>query len=479
MKEAPLLKSLCEHLRQKYTGFHTPGHQGGHGGSQYFFNLMEKYGIKMDLTELPGLDNLKRPSECIQRAQKLAAHRYGACQTFFLVNGSTIGLQAALLALNRPNKKVMLTRHSHISVINGLVLTGGNPVIAPVQLDYRWNIPLGTTSGMLKSVLDSNPDVETVVLTSPSYQGTGIDCGEYRQLMGNRSISVIVDEAHGSHLYFQSKLALSAQKQGYDVVIHSTHKTLGSLTQSSLLHVNRGDLIEPLERSLGILHTTSPSYLLMGSLDGVQQQMGLEGPLLVEETMELAEGLRSAIRKIKGYSLFGDELEATWLYDPTKIIISARALGLTGWELASILRDHGIMVEFSDYYYVLLLITIGHERSHIEYLLKALREISKYHKKKNSLPPMEKTSDIYELMPHLQLTPRQVFWSNRSYLPIRQAVGRITGDVLVVYPPGIPLLWPGQIIEPVHVDYLEWAYRHSLPISGLTEELRLAVVSEE
>jgi len=434
--------------------------------------------LQIDLTEVYGLDNLKNPVGCLKKAQALAAGAFGACQTFFLVNGSTAGLHAALLAVNKPETKIIMPTNAHVSVLNGLVLSGGIPVLAPVEIAEKWGIALGTPVEKILSIILRKQDIQAILVTQPTYQGTGVDVENMIMKTRQAGIPLIVDEAHGAHLYFQESIPLSAQKSGADLVIQSTHKTLPALTQASMFHVNNEKWIEPVRRALDILQTSSPSYLLMASLDAVQAQMNEKGPSLLEKTMELAEELHSLIRTLPGYLLLHDDIEPPWRHDPTKVVISAAQLGLTGWEQAFILREkYGIAVEMSEYFYTLLLINTGHTRSDIIKIHKALRDIGKY-EKKQPLDTLENYLHAYKRQPDPVLTPRQVFLKEKIQLPLHQAKGRVAGEPLTIYPPGIPLVWPGEVFIKEHLEILNRAIKQKLPVQGIYSGDRVYVLRD-
>lgn len=477
MQIAPLVEQIKKYIEQSYTGFHTPGHRQGKGIYAGFRELAQDI-CKMDLTELPGLDNLKNPTECIKTAQELAAKLFESEKTFFLVNGSTVGLQAALLTLF-PGKRVIVPRNAHISVVNGLVLSGSVPLVAPVVSDTEWGIPLGMADESITHLLLEYPDVEAVVSVQPTYEGFGCNIYEWVDFLRRKKVLSIVDEAHGAHLYFQDVLPLSAQRAKADIVIQSTHKTLGALTQASMLHVNEAKLIAGVAAALNILQTTSPSYLLMASLDSVQAQMFQEGKALVQRTWEMALELRAALRKLPGLRLIDEEVASAWYHDPTKILLSGRELGLTGWELARILQEeHGIIVELASYYYVLLLLTIGHEPEDTSKLITALKKLARKYGKTHNLAPWQHPGEIITGKIALHLTPRQVFWAPKEELPLKKALGRIAAVPLTVYPPGIPLIWPGQAIGEDALSYLEWVIGNNFPVQGLTPNLKITVVKE-
>lgn len=479
LKDTPLIAKISEYIELNKLSLHTPGHQQGGGMFTAFKKVLGKRFLAGDLSEVPGLDNLRNPQECLRETQGLAAAAYGARKTFFLVNGSTVGIEAVILGLNRQGGKVLVARNAHISVLNGLILSGGQPILLPVVLEPRWGIALGADLSATKNIIANEADVDLAVFTQPCYQGVGLEPRVLKDILSPRQIPFLCDEAHGAHLFFQNQLDFSAQREQIDVVVQSTHKTLGALTQASMLHINRSELIIPVQEALETLQTSSPSYLLLASLDAVQAQMRQEGEKLVAKSWDLADGLRTEIRKIEGYSLLSDELSDSWQQDPGKIVLSAADFGLRGWELAEILSNkYGIMVELSDYYYCLFLITHGHCKRDLHRVVSALKDIRKnYHK--TPVPPLELAQGLYQTPQQVLYTPRQVYQASKESVPVSQARGRLAGKALTIYPPGIPLLWPGQEIKAEQQEYLEWAASNRLPIHGLTEEGMIIVMKME
>lgn len=468
MRYTPLIQKISEYLEKGLVGFHTPGHQYGRILGTQTRPILEQ-AARADLTEVPGLDNLKNPTGCLLEAQGLAAQVFGACKTFFLVNGSTVGLQASLLALNSDGGTVILPRQSHVSLVNGLVLSGGKPVVIPAEIDQNWGLALGTKPSDLKEILHRHPEAEAIFLTQPSYQGVGQDIREIISTAKRNRIPLVVDEAHGGHLYFQDELPLSAQRFQADIVVQSTHKTMAALTQASMLHVNDPRWIKPVARALDLLQTTSPSYLLLASLDGVQAQMGEQGSDLVAKTREMSYELHSYLAKL-GYRLLRDELKDPWFQDPAKLVISAAEIGRTGWEMAAILQDdYGLVAEQSDYYYVLFLINPGHTPADVAALKKALKEIMTNKRKGKGLNPFPWPGEMYKKEPPIILTPRQVYAGEKEEIPLTKAAGRIAVEPVAVYPPGIPLVWPGEAISREQLDYLDEMLKHQLPVHGISK----------
>lgn len=472
----PLLDKIREYLEKEIIGFHTPGHERGNGCSEELQSLAQRYPLGMDLTEVPGLDNLRAPQGCLEESQMLAAKAFGACETFFLVNGSTLGIQAAVMAVNKPGRKIIIARNSHIATFNAIVLSGGVPVFAPAEMEKEWGFPLGVSADNFKNTWKSNPDAESIVLTHPEYRGIGVNIKKTIEFIKSWQIPIVIDEAHGSHLYFQESLPLSAQSCAPDITIHSSHKTLAALTQASMIHINDKVWSNPIRTALNILQTTSPSYLLLASLDSVQAQMNLQGQQIVAKVMEIAQSFAYDISRIGGYRIFKANNEDGWYQDPTKVLVSAADLGLTGWELATELQyKYNICVEMSDYYYALFLIHCGHTNFDIERVTDALRSIRKLHKKK-TLPPLYFPKAVFNQTVQPELSPREVFFAEKEAIPIKAAQHRVIAEPYVFYPPGIPFLWPGEVILNEHIEFIEELCQQRNIVPGISSNGMVSVL---
>jgi len=477
--QSPLINSIREHLGRNATGFHMPGHKGAKGLPREFVLLARKHFMKSDLTELPGLDDLRAPSACLKESQRLAAAVFGAKQTFYLTNGSTLGIQASLLAVSAPDKKILIPRNAHISVLNGLVLTGGVPVLAPLVIEEEWGFPMGMSLEGLRETFSENPDLSSALLVNPEYRGTSAEIAELLRIVEKRGIPVIVDEAHGAHLYFGRRPTFSAQRCGADIVVHGAHKTLPVMTQTSLLHVNNDELVKDVQQALLLLQTTSPSYLLLASLDALQAELYRKGKELLEKSSELANKLRAEAQKISGFRVYAPEKSSGWYQDETKILLSSAELGITGWELAEILRnEYCIDVELSDYYYVLLLINFGHEMANVTKIIRALKRIGKRDLKRKRLPQI-KNRELFKKGPGPNVSPRNVYFAQKEKVGPQKAVGRIAAAPVITYPPGIPLLWPGEQISREHIDFLLETQSLGMKLSNSFNEGSLEVMIEK
>ena len=494
MKKAPILEALDSRQQKDSLGFHMPGHQRGQGLWPEFVRLLRDKGAALDLTELPGLDMLGTAKGCIAQSQEYMAQLLGAKKTFYLVNGATGGLEAALLAMTQPERPVLLPAHSHMSLLSGTVLSGCRPWILPSLVDEDWGLPLGTDPEALTQAEALRPDWQLLITVNPTYHGVVADlAGIYQWLGRNPHTAWLVDEAHGAHLPFLKLTrawpvgGCSALGWQAEAVVQSSHKMGGSFTQTALLHVNDERLVEPLRRALNTLQTSSPSYLLMGSLDAYQALLQEEGPKRLERARELAMDLAADIRKMGCYELWQDRLPSGYICDPCKLTLRPAELGLDGQELAELLqKQYRIDVEMADKEHVLFLITMGHKDKDLLRLGTALLEISKKYRK--SHPALEASAEgkaarekkrangdllksFYnqEHLPlELKLSPREAYFTPQEWIPLKTAAGRIAAQAVAPYPPGIPLLYPGMKIEKCHIEALEDWLRLETRIVGLS-----------
>jgi arginine/lysine/ornithine decarboxylase len=485
----PLLRALAGKAGDDWLGFHMPGHQRGKGLWKPFSAFLRDKGPAVDLTELPELDNLRMPQGCIKEAQAHMARLYGAAATFFLVNGASVGLMAALLAMNAPGKAVWIAEDAHISLYHALVLTGGRPMPAPVKVDPVWGISLGVDMDAWKHLLAHETDGDLAVSTHPSYHGVGAPLAALAASLEARpEVAWLVDESHGAHLPFIAGALPSAMDFPADAVVHSTHKMLGSLTQAALLHSLNPAWTGRLAETLCILHSTSPSYLLMASLDAVAGYMAADGRRKLLDLESLAGELAQGIRDIGGYRLFQDEVGGGYSMDVCKITLSGAELGLSGFDLAGILRrQFKIDVEMSTDFYVLCLLTMGHEIGDIRRILSALKHIAGTCATGGTLrartgrdkggPACGK--GYGRLGPViLERTPRDVYFEPKEIVSLSQARGRLAAHIVAAYPPGTPLVYPGQRLSQQDADRIMAVKEAGGALTGLLEGDRVQVCRE-
>ncbi len=444
--KTPLLNALARHRRLKTIPFHMPGHKKGKGIQPRFARLMKTDPFSLDMTEVPGLDDLHNPGGPIEEAQSRAAQLFGADRTFFLINGTTVGIHAAILAVCKQGDEILLPRDIHRSVIGACILAGARPRYLPARLNRDFFIPLPPKVEEVALGLQKYP-AKAVFQVYPSYYGLAGDLAGVTRVAHNLKIPVIVDEAHGAHFKFSDRLPAPALHLGADICIQSTHKTLGALTQASMLHV-RGRLVDRGEvaRQLGILQTTSPSYLLMASLDSATGHMEFSGKSLVDETVGLANRVREEINSLPGIRCLGTEGSGdngVFATDPTKMYISVRGTGLTGYQAADrLLKRYGIQVELGDRFNILCMFSIGNTSEDAGKLAAALREMA-------AVKPRSKAAETlldFDTLPVPRqiLTPREAWFARKRKVLLDDAIGEVAGEMVAPYPPGIPVLCPGE-----------------------------------
>lgn len=460
---SPLLDALIKYQKLNFVPLHMPGHKSGKGVSRKFYRTLKNNPFGFDLTEVPGLDDLNNPVGVIKQAQEQAAVMFGAEHSFFLVNGTTVGIHAAILSVCKPGDEILVPRDVHRSVIGACILSGVRPNYIEVKLDEEFYIPYPVKPEDVTSRLQ-NLSAKALIQVYPSYFGLAGDIPGIVKIAHDRDIPVIVDEAHGAHFTFSNRLPVSALEAGADVSIQSTHKTLGSLTQSSMLHI-KSRLIDKDEvaRQLRVLHSTSPSYLLMASLDDSVKHMGGNGKRLLEKIVEITGRTRKAINEIPGFKCLGSEKQGhngVVGIDPTKLCISVTNLGLSGYQVGEILsKKYRIQVELSDLYNILCMFSIGNTYKDAVKLINALKEISAggYYVTDNPLPPRKLP------LPRVIMTPREAWFANKRAVPVREAIGLISAEMVAPYPPGIPILCPGEEITHEIIDIVQEfkAHKHS------------------
>jgi len=468
----PYYSGLLAYIAKHRASFHMPGHKRGRGVHPDFKAFLGENVFLLDLTEVQGVDYLHKPTGILREAMDLLADAYGAEESFFLVNGSTVGNQAALMAVGGPGKKILIARNSHRSVVGGLILNGSIPVYLPVNVDPELGITTSVSPEVLREYLEKN-DVDAVFLTNPNYYGVSGNIRELVDIVHEHGLPIVVDEAHGAHFHFHQALPLSAVDAGADLVVQSTHKTLSSMTQSSWMHMN-GDLVdvELLKAALRTLQSSSPNYVLMASLDVARMQMATEGAELLSSALNVAQYLREAINEIPGLQCFGRERVGKYgIFDVdlTKITITVLGLGLTGYKVEQLLNDElGVEVELSDPNNILAFVTIGDDYDNADKLIKAMSNLSERFFGK--LPPLETAAvHTFPVLPEVVLTPREAFFAEKKVVPFREAVGAISAESVVLYPPGIPVIAPGERITEESFDYVMKRKEEGAEVQGTAD----------
>lgn len=467
-QETPLFNVLKEYVNRGIIPFHVPGHKKGHGIEKSFKDFMGENPFKIDVTVFDLVDSLHHPTGAIKEAQELLAEAYNADHSFFSVQGTSGAILAMIISVLRDEDKIIIPRNAHKAIMSGVILSGAVPVYVDPEVDERLGIAQGVTTESIKKALEENPDTKAVLIINPTYYGIASDIREIVKIVHGYNIPLLVDEAHGPHLAFSDDLPVSALEAGADICCQSTHKIIGAMTQCSVLHLkSRYISSERVQQVLNVLQTTSPSYILMASLDCARKQIALHGRELISYAVSLTNYAREEINKIPGLYCFGRDLidhQGVYDVDTTKVTISCRDLGITGAELEKILvGEFNIQMDLSDFYNVLATCTFGDTKKSIDALIDALKKISKrYYGKRQALRGF---SSIPE-HPKKILEPRQAFFHDKKSIPIKDSIGEVSAEFLMAYPPGIPVLCPGEIITKEIVDYVYEMKQCGLKLQG-------------
>lgn len=463
MEKMPLFNELNKIIDEDTISFHVPGHKKGAIFQELDYKNYKERILNIDTTEIPGTDNLHSPEGVIKTSQEIASKVFKSDYTFFLVNGSTCGIQSAVMSICNPNDKIIVSRDCHQSVINGCILGGIEPIYVNPKIDLNLGISLGVQLNDIKRLLDENEDAKGIIITSPTYFGVTSDIKKIADEVHIRGKILIVDEAHGSHLGLSDKLPKTALELGADIVIQSTHKTLSAFTQASMLHV-KGDRVDlhKLKSILRILQSSSPSYILMSSLEMASYIYENEGKRLMDEVLNSIIDVKDFIKSLKNIDIFGDDGKE----DITKMYILTKRLGKTGYEVEDTLREkYNIQVELSNPYGILLISSIGNRKKDFEKLKKALSEIDKQKHDKN----IENLISYPIKLPNKVLSPREAFYSKKTSINIEDSIGKICGEYIIPYPPGIAILCPGEKISREIVDYAVNSKKLGMNITGIKD----------
>ncbi len=404
------------------------------------------------------MDNLFAPEGVIAEAQILAADAFGAEQTWFLANGSTCGIEAAILATCGPGDKLILPRDVHTSAISGLILSGAVPIYVSPDYSREWDVSLGVSPTAIAQALADHPDAKAVLLVSPTYHGICSDLAAIAPLTHKHNIPLIVDEAHAPHFAFHPEFPMSALAAGADIAVQSAHKVLSAFTQAALLHV-QSDRINRhrLTQSLQLTQSSSPSYLLLGSLDAARQQMATAGHTLMERTLALADQSAQALSQLPGLRVLQPQQakgEAGIWGDRTRLTIDISKLGITGFEADHLLHTRcGVTAELPALRHLMFIISLGNTENDITQLITGFKHLCQRHPTTLPLPHFP-TPPAAE---HSQspLSPRQAFFATQCRIPTAQAIGQICAETICPYPPGIPVLLPGELISAVAIASLQ------------------------
>ncbi|KMJ58478.1 arginine decarboxylase [Bacillus sp. LL01] len=468
--DTPLFTGLLNHAKKNPVQFHIPGHKKGAGIDPEFREFIGDNALSIDLINIGPLDDLHQPKGMIKDAQDLAAKAFGADHTFFSVQGTSGAIMTMVMAVCGPGEKIIVPRNVHKSVMSAIVFSGAVPIFIHPEVDKELGISHGITTDSVERALKQHPDAKGVLVINPTYFGISADLSQIVEIAHSFNVPVLVDEAHGVHIHFHEELPLSAMQAGADMAATSVHKLGGSMTQSSILNVREGLVnVNRIQSILSMLTTTSTSYLLLASLDVARKRLATEGHMLIEKTIDLANKTRNAINEIEYLHCIGPEIlgrKATFDYDPTKLIISVKKLNLTGYDVEKWLRKkYNIEVELSDLYNILCIITPGDSDVETGILLDALKELSEEFLHQAGDPEKE-VKVLLPDIPVLAIAPRDAFYSETEIVPFEESAGRIIAEFIMVYPPGIPIFTPGEIITEENLAYITKTLEVGLPVQG-------------
>lgn len=463
-EDAPIYEALQRFRRMRIVPFDVPGHKRGRGNPELVELLGEKC-VGIDVNSMKPLDNLCHPISVIRDAENLAAEAFHANHAFLMVGGTTSAVQAMVLSCCKKGDKIILPRNVHRSVINALVLCGAKPVYVNPDVDQRLGIALGMKVSQVEQAIKNNPDAVAVLVNNPTYYGICSDLRTIVKLAHEHGMKALADEAHGTHFYFGENMPVSAMDAGADMASVSMHKSGGSLTQSSLLLIGNGVNQGHVRQIINLTQTTSGSYLLLSSLDISRRNLALRGREAYAKVAELADYAREEINKIGGYYAFSEELKngnSIYDFDPTKLSVHTLEIGLAGIEVYDILRDdYDIQIEFGDIGNILAYLSIGDRRQELERLVSALSEVKRrYQKDKTGMLSQE------YMEPHVVTTPQESFYAEKESLPLHETAGRVCSEFVMCYPPGIPILAPGEMITNEIIEYILYAKEKGCSMTG-------------
>lgn len=464
----PLFDAVRKYCEDNVIQFHVPGHKQGRGIPELAEYIGER-ALQMDANGMEDLDYANNPTGVILEAEKLLAYAYGAQNAYFLVNGTTSGVQTMIMSACDPGDKIIIPRNAHKSTIGGIILSGVMPVYIQPEINERLGIAMGVTVESVKKAIRENPHAKAIFLINPTYYGAASDLKSIVRIAHRHGMSVLVDEAHGAHMCFHDDFPLTAMEVGADMSAASMHKTSGSMTQSSVLLLRSNTILpEKVKQVLNLTYTSSASYLLMCSLDIARKQLAIRGSDMLDKVLELARWAREEINKINGLYAFGRELACTpgcYDFDETKLGINVIGLGYTGYEMESLLRkEYNIQIELSDIYNILAIISLGDRKQDLEALVNALKDISSKAQTRKLKSPVKIPEN-----PKMIVSPRDAFYSPKKAVALDASIGEIAGEMVMAYPPGIPVICMGERINNDIIEYIKVLKDENCELQGTAD----------
>lgn len=475
--KAPVYEALCQYRENRIVSFDVPGHKQGKG-NPVLTEFLGKQCMSVDVNSMKPLDNLCHPVSVIKEAEELMADAFGAAHAFFMVNGTSSAVQAMVMSVCKRGDKIIMPRNVHRSSINALIVCGAVPVYVNPGVNKQLGIPLGMSVDSVKRAIKQHPDAKAIIVNNPTYYGVCSNLREIVRIAHEAGMKVLVDEAHGTHFYFGDYMPLSAMSVGADMAAVSMHKTGGSLTQSSALLLGEGISEGYVRQIINLTQTTSASYLLLSSLDISRRNLALNGKSIFERVTTLANYGIKEINKLGGLYAFSRELingDTVFDFDPTKISVHTRDIGLAGIEVYDILRDrYDIQIEFGDIGNILAIVSVGDKILNIERLISALYEIKRLYSKSSA-----GMLDHEYIEPVVVCSPQEAFYSKKTQLPLKETLGKICAEFVMCYPPGIPILAPGELITKDALEYIIYAKAKGCNLTGAedinTEKINIMV----
>ncbi|MDD3054107.1 MAG: aminotransferase class I/II-fold pyridoxal phosphate-dependent enzyme [Endomicrobiaceae bacterium] len=476
--KAPIFDTLLAHAKRNVTSFHTPGHKNGKGIDKSLKDWTGPNLYTFDVTVFDEVDSLHDPVGPIKKAEELMAEAYGVDHSLFLVNGTSVGNIAMFLSACDPGESIIVSRSSHKSIMAGIIFAGVWPIWLQPKIEQNLDIIFNSTYEQIKDALDMYPEARAVFVTNPTYNGVATEIKKIADLCHRKGKVLLVDEAHGPHLKFHDQLPMSATDAGADLCVQSTHKILSALSQGSVLH-HKSKLVDinRVKKIVSMLQTTSPSYLTLASIDVARKQAVLHGKEMLSKVIEAAQWARKEINNIPSMKCFTrkEMNDLGFDLDVTKLTINVTKTGLSGYEVDAILaKEYNIQVDCSDTFNLIAIMGIGSDQEDVEKLVSALKDISKKYKgnQKNWI------LKIPSLATEMVMTPREVFLSHDiKKIPLAKSVGHVSAQTLTPYPPGIPVVIPGERITKEICDYLIDMAAKGIRISGQeSEKLKMVKV---
>lgn len=462
-EKTPFLDALVKYVKSNPTALDVPGHKLGSFHTDLSRKISNVF-MEYDANAPYGMDNLYNPQGVIKEAEALAAKACHADHCLFSVNGTTGGILTMFVACLDVKDKVILPRNVHKSVINSLIISGAVPIFVDPEIDHTLGVANGTNADKVIEAMDENPTAKAVFVINPTYFGVVSDLKRIVREAHRRNMIVMTDEAHGSNFYFSSKLPLSAMDCGADITATSIHKNSGSLTQTSFI-LTKGERVNfsEVRRAFAMFSSTSPNAILMASLDAARKEMALKGEKIIDKDLSLASYARKEINKIPGVHVYGREHikeqnnSGVYNIDETKLVIQVTGLGMYGYEVYKELRRiANVQVELGEVSVILALIGPGTTKKHLDNLINGLKELSKQHYKAKGSRKIPSYNYSYS---KAVVPPREGYDAPNKIVNLKDSIGEISGETVMAYPPGIPIVIPGEIISSDAIKMIEFFHK--------------------